>query len=196
MSATPTQTVRRNWRLPLYAALIAVPIFIVIAALQTDLALILYLLVVAPLLLAASALLLTYAFRRGCRHRAPVLTTLAVLWAISAGFFLVHVKRPLAIRDSIRWSLWAHKYKSQVLAQPLTANGEFKHIEWDGWGWGGIDTTVFLVYDPTDSLSAAARIGQAGKFSGIPCEVPRVSRLESHWYTVLFYTDQYWGPCG
>jgi len=52
---------------------------------------------------------------------------------------------------------------------------------------------VFLVFDPTDSLSAAAKSHSPGKFKGIPCEVPLVRRLESHWYTVRFYTDEYWG---
>jgi hypothetical protein len=36
---------------------------------------------------------------------------------------------------------------------------------------------------------------QPGKFDGIPCEVRLVRRLESHWYDVLFYTDEYWGAC-
>jgi hypothetical protein len=48
------------------------------------------------------------------------------------------------------------------------------------------------VFDPTDSLTEAARSGQPGKYSGIPCEFFRVRRLESHWYTVQFYTDDDW----
>jgi hypothetical protein len=56
-----------------------------------------------------------------------------------------------------------------------------KHVEWESSGWGPIGPTiVYLVFDPADSLSAAAKSHQAGKFSGIPCEVPRVQRLESH----------------
>jgi len=73
------------------------------------------------------------------------------------------------------------------------AVGELKHIEWDGWGWGGQDTTVYLVYDPADSLAAAAKGQKPGKFNGIPCEVLRVRRLESYWYTVQFYTNEFWG---
>jgi hypothetical protein len=38
--------------------------------------------------------------------------------------------------------------KRKVLAQPASANGEFRHVEWDGWGWAGQDTTVYLVFDP------------------------------------------------
>jgi hypothetical protein len=91
--------------------------------------------------------------------------------------------------------LWSRDYKSKVLSQPLSSSGEFKHIEWDGWGWAGQDTTVYLVFDPTDSLSTAASTHQSRKFTGIPCEVPNVSRLESEWYTVTFYTNQEWGRC-
>jgi hypothetical protein len=93
--------------------------------------------------------------------------------------------------NSARWLLWSRSYKAKVLAQPDSANGEFKHIEWDGWGWAGIDTTVYLVFDPTDSLSRAN--GQRpGKYSGLPCEVPLVKRLEDKWYTVRFYTNHDW----
>jgi len=69
-----------------------------------------------------------------------------------------------------RWSRGSHDYKSEVLKAP-TAVGELKHIEWDGWGWAGQDTTVYLVFDPTDSLSAVANKWNPGKLRGIPCEV-------------------------
>jgi len=98
------------------------------------------------------------------------------------------------VRTIARWSLWSREYKSSVMAQSTTENGELKHIEWDGWGWGGQDTTVYLVFDPTDSLSAA-RSNQPGKFRGIPCEVPSVRRMERHWYTVQFYTNESWENC-
>lgn len=85
------------------------------------------------------------------------------------------------LRPILRWTLWSHGCKSKLLAQPPPANGELKHVEWESSGWGPIGPTiVYLVFDPADSLSAAAKSHQAGKFSGIPCEVPRVQRLESH----------------
>jgi hypothetical protein len=72
--------------------------------------------------------------------------------------------------------------------------GELKHVEWDGWGFPGAgNTDVYLVFDPSDSLAAAAKKHQPGKFDGIPGRVPRVSCLESRWYAVLFYTDERWG---
>ena len=60
---------------------------------------------------------------------------------------------------------------------------------------GRNDTTIYLVFDPTDALVDAASSGLAGKYTGIPCDVYRVRRLESHWYTVQFYTDSDWNNC-
>jgi len=93
--------------------------------------------------------------------------------------------------SAIRWRLSSRIYKAKVLAQPT--NGEFRHVEWGGWGWAGQDTTVYLVFDPTDSLSAAAKNHQPGKFNGLPCEVVVVDRMESNWYAVRFYTNEFWG---
>ena|SRR5208283_2432312 len=45
----------------------------------------------------------------------------------------------------------------------------------------------------TDSLSAEAANHAPGKFNGIPCEVAQVRQLESHWYAVQFYTNEFWG---
>ena len=97
-----------------------------------------------------------------------------------------------AIRSATRWWAWAPRYKAEVLAQP-SVTGELRHIEWDGWGWAGQDTTVYLVFDPADSLSTAAQEHRPGKFTGIPCEVLVVDRLEKNWYAVRFYTDEWWG---
>ena len=60
-----------------------------------------------------------------------------------------------SIRTAAKWSMWSQRYKSEVLAQSETAS-ELKHIEWDGWGWAGQDTNVYLVFDSTDSLLVAA----------------------------------------
>lgn len=111
------------------------------------------------------------------------------------GFLLVIASVVLwnfyAIRTPLRWFAGSHEYKARVLAEAST--GELKHIEWDDWGWAGEDTTVYLVLDPTNSLSAAARDRQPGRFRGLPCKVFRVTQLEKNWYTVQFYTNEYWG---
>ena len=120
------------------------------------------------------------------------------LWAVLGAFIVVvagFIWNFSAVHSAARWLIWSRGFKSEVLSQPTSANGELKHIEWDGWGWAGQNTTVFLVFDPMDSLSVAARNHQPGKFSGIPCEVFLVRRLESHWYTAQFYTNSYWHQC-
>ena len=120
-----------------------------------------------------------------------------LLLALSLIVFLicVFVWNYFPAKTEARWLLSSRRYKSDVLSQPTPPIGELKHIEWDGWGWAGQNTTVYLVFDPRDSLSLAAANHESGKFSGIPCEVPTVSRLESQWYEVTFYTNQEWGRC-
>lgn len=148
----------------------------------------LYIIFIVPL---ASLALLVQGFRKKGRPRLSILSMLVVFWAISA----VLVANLEAVRTTARWLALSHGYKSRVLAQPAPENGELRHVEWDGWGWAGQDTTVFLVFDPTDSLSPAAGLQRPGKLNGIPCEVYRVRRLGRHWYTAQFYTGEDWGRC-
>jgi len=180
MSAITSDGNRVGWRLPLYTVLGALILFSIG---PYDLSVVLYLFIVA----IVSMFLLTDAI--GKRRRQSLLA-LVIFWAVSA----VLVRNYSAVRDECRWLVWSHEYKTKVLAERDSAAGELKHIEWDGWGFPGAgDTTVYLVFDPTDALSAAARSHRPGKFGGLPCEVPLVHRLESHWYAVRFYTDEWWG---
>ena len=115
---------------------------------------------------------------------------LCLLFVLSA--ILLHPMFPYpAPINYARWLIWSGRYKAQVLAASNPANGELRHIEWDGWGWAGMDTTVYLVFDPTNALSKANSHGP-GKFPGIPCEIYSAKRLEDKWYTVQFYTDREW----
>jgi branched-subunit amino acid ABC-type transport system permease component len=193
--ASPTDEVRFNWRTQIYFVLGALVAFAVIDLLEADASLFVSLLIWA-ILSACIILLLTYAAlsKNRRRSRRPLLT-LAILWTISALFFEFERSHPIAIRSAARWLAWSRDYKAQVLAEPQPPSGELKHIEWDGWGMFAQDTSVYLVYDPTDSLSAAAMNHKPGKFDHIPCKVPLVRRLESHWYTVMFYTSETWGGC-
>jgi hypothetical protein len=100
-----------------------------------------------------------------------------------------------ALRDYGRWALRSDIYKSQLLSLPAPNEGELRHMEWDGWGFAGMDTTVYLAFDPDDMLASQIKDHSAGKFIGIPCEVPRVRRLENHWYAVLYFTDSSWDRC-
>ena len=113
---------------------------------------------------------------------------ISIALSVSAPLFGI----PAAV-NATRWLILSRRYKSKVFAQTALASAELRHIEWDGWGWAGQDTTVYLVFDPSDTLSVAAKSEQPGKFGGIPCEVYHVHRLESHWYTVQFYTNEFWG---
>ena len=124
-------------------------------------------------------------------HRSKRLLVLSVIVLVA----FVLVWNFSETKTEARWLVSSRRYKSEVHAQPAPTSGEFKHIEWDGWGWAGQDTTVYLVFDPADSLSVAASTHLSGKFAGIPCEVPKISRLENQWYVVTFYTNQDWGHC-
>jgi hypothetical protein len=175
---------RVGWRLPTFTVLGA---FILFSVGPADLSVVLYVFSV----LIVSLFLLDNATRR--RRCQPILV-LVVFWVVSAGI----VKNYSAVRDECRWLAWSHVYKREILAQSESAAGELKHVEWDGWGFPGAgNTIVYLVFDPTDSLGLAAKIHQSGMFSGIPCGVVMVHRLQTHWYSVRFYTQQVWAQdCG
>jgi hypothetical protein len=183
---------RFHWSLPLYAAAGALIIFLPISLYSSQWGTFLYLIGAVPIIsLVLLVIGIVLAIRREPRRALAIVAALFVLWGVSWAL----LRNELPMRSGVRW-LWNSKaYKAQVLAQPVPANGELRHIEWDGWGFAGAgDTTVYLVFDPNDSLAAGSRI--SGKFNRIPCEVPEVRRLERNWYTVLFYTDTSWGHCG
>lgn len=69
------------------------------------------------------------------RKNLPIAVTVATFWTVSALLFVFKIQ----VRSYTRWFLWSGRYKNKVLAQPASVNGELKHIEWDGWGWGGQD---------------------------------------------------------
>jgi hypothetical protein len=192
-----TQAGRLAWRLPLYAAIAGFIIFTPLVFLQADTYDFLTLFVVAPILSVITIIVIVwlvyYAVCYGQRQIQPILCSLAILWVIPSSLLLYNLAYPVQLRETARWFASSQNYKRQVLAQPDPANGQLKHIEWDGWGWAAQDTNVYLVFDPTDSLSAAAKSRQPGKFNGIPCAVPHIRRLESQWYAVRFYTDDFWG---
>jgi hypothetical protein len=177
-----------NWRLPLYAAAGTLFVFLPFALSSADFGQFFYVFVAAPII---SLVLIVLAVLKKGRHRLSSLSMLFVYWVVSAAL----VGNYSAVRDAARWFLWSKGYKAQVLGQPASESGGLKHTEWDGWGFAGEDTVVYLVFDPNDSLAAVPKDHPTRKFSGLPCEVPRIRRLESHWYAVMFYTDTSWGHC-
>lgn len=144
------------------------------------------------LIVFVAIILLAVAFTKFRRHRLEVLAMACIFVALS--FFIFRASG--SIRTTTRWLVHSKSYKAKVLSQPAPSDGSLKHIEWDGWGFPGAgDTTVYLVNDPGDLIERSLSRGLSGRFSGIPCEVVRVHRLENHWYTVLFYTDTDWSHC-
>jgi energy-coupling factor transporter transmembrane protein EcfT len=139
--------------------------------------------------IALVAALLLFAFGVAKKGRQRFASLLVVMVYVFAATLLM--SNYSLVRDHVRWLFLSGDYKARVLAQP--PGEELKHTEWDGWGFAGADTTVFLVSDPTDSLAVAAGSLPPVKARGLPCEVVRVRRLARQWYAVLFYTDTYWG---
>lgn len=178
-----------GWRVLRYAVL--APVLLLLPLLMSPNTDVLYLFVIMPGVFLIGICLLIYA---AIRQKLPVALMVATFWAVSALLFVYNIQ----IRTFTRWFLWSGRYKNKVLAQPASVNGSLKHIEWDGWGWAGQDFSVFLVFDPADSLSGPARSRQSGKLNGIPCKVSDVRRMDSHWYIVFFdgYVDQSsWESC-
>ena len=177
---------RFDWRLPFYAAGSALILFVPIMMYGIEIA---YIFVAVPII---SFILLAVAIRKKGFRGLAVFSMLVVYWAVSFGL----LKNSQELHTRTRWLLWSKDYKAQLLTQPDSANGALRHIEWDGWGFPGAgDTIEYLVFDPNDSLLTAAGNDSPGKFSGIPCEVARVRRLESHFYAILFYTETNWDQC-
>jgi hypothetical protein len=126
------------------------------------------------------------------RSKVLAVASALVVALIAAAF--VWVYEPT--RTEIRWLLFSGEYKARVMAAPAPPSGELKHAEWDISGMVGMETAMYLVYDPADSLADAALSRQPGKFTGIPCKVRKVKRMGRGWYLVTAYTAQYWGVCG
>ena len=118
-------------------------------------------------------------------------------WSLPFIFCLtswVCINNRYVIRDYGRWVLLGRGYRATVLRQKKIA-GELQHAEWDGWGFAGSDTEAYLVHDPTNSLAAVANRKDPIRSKALPCDVWRVSKLQSTWYAVTFYTNQVWDGC-
>jgi hypothetical protein len=139
--------------------------------------------------------LILAAIPKRTRRRSISLFLAVVVFLFTSGAML---KTQNVLRPSLRWLLWSRHLKAEVLAQS-SANEELRHVEWDGWGGAPVgDWTVYVVYDPTDSLSDAVKSGRQGtyqRYKGIPCEVESVRRLESQWYSVVLGMNEWWDRC-
>ncbi len=179
-----------NWRPSLYAAILALAVYLpMMLSKEFDLATMVYLFVLLPVLTILLALFLGIVWF--IKKRAPgrsLLLMIVIYWAVTAALYV----NSESLRAQLKWFWGAKEFKSQVLAHPGKAPGELRHAEWDSWGMFGMDTKVYLVFDPTDSLSLAAARHSTGKIQGIPCIVASIRRLESHWYSVQPYAGSVW----
>ena len=199
MSEETTDSIRPKWWLPRRVAIIEIAILIPIAITHPDTFILLGGFLILPVLIAASIVLIVLFLRSTFGSRRfgplPLLTTLSILWLIPTCLALYERAHPFALYETARSLGYSKEYKDKVLAQPAS-NDELRHIEWDGSGFAGIaNQAVYLVFDPSDSLSTRGEGRKRNEFNGIPCEVRSVQRLESHWYSIVFYTDQDWSHC-
>lgn len=146
-----------------------------------------YLFLVVPCLATSAAVLLPLlAFRRTRRFSAGLLLAAAVFLCVSA----VGLRFQRTLRPELRWALFSHKFKKEVLSQPVERSDELRHVEWDAWGWGPVgDFTAYVVFDPDDSLQSKAHLTN---IRGIPGDVLDVDRLGPRWYSVTLLGDDPW----
>jgi hypothetical protein len=177
------------WWFPALTALCGAAALFPLTVSSSDLCAILYVFATIPLV---SLVLLLIAYRRRGKQRLSALSAFALFLVFTAVLFA----RLDEMRSDARWFVYGRTFKANLLTQPNAAGGLFKHIEWEGWGFAGAgDTVVYLVFDPTDSLASASKTRASGRFSGLPCDVYRVRRLDTKWYAVYFYTDTDWEHC-
>ena len=127
-------------------------------------------------------------------RRRSFLLALLVFIAVSLTASRVPFEERFEIRNSVRWFLWSKSFKAEVLAQPNDPDKGWRHLEWDGWGFAGAgDTSVYLVYNPSNVLDEPARTQFAGAvLTPTPRAVVHVQRLEKDWYSVVFPTNETW----
>lgn len=172
----------------LIAALSAFAIFVPLTVYASPLKEFIYVFLLVPL---GVAVLLAGAIILRSRHAPALLGAILVFCAMT----WVLNKNSMTIRNAGRWRMDGKHYQKAVLAQPQIP-GELKHVVWDKWGFPRAgNTTVYLVYDPGNSLAQAAANHASGKFAGLPCPVSLIRQLASQWYAVEFYTKQTWESC-
>src|ERR1700679_267974 len=166
--AAPTD--RFNWKLSAWAALGAIILFVTLVTEMFDFGLVVYFLFAAIAILTSLIIAIVLAVARLYRRCLSVAAMILVMLATS----LILLRNDFLIHTWGRWITQGSQSRAAVLAQPTPSAGDLKHVEWDGWGWGGNDTTVYLVFDPSDSLASAAKNHSPGRISPALCGVSRI----------------------
>ncbi len=181
-----------NLVLVVLGAVIALIASLLTILFSSDLGTLLYLVAVALFGTGFVGLLLAIEFlRKGRQMSVRAVMVFAAFLAVTA----VVVLNQSHVRPRLHWLMWSQRYKSEVLASTARPDGEFKHVEWDGDGWGSGftgDWMGYIVFDPSDSLSEATKKNVPAQYGGIPCTVIRIRRLEKHWYSVVLDMNQFW----
>ena len=172
-----------------FSAAVALIASLVAIVFTSDIGTLLYLIGIA--ILSTLLLGIAIALRRGRQQRLTSVAAFGVFLFVTVGVLISQRQ----IRPHLLWLVWSNRYKSEVLANSAAANGEFKHVEWDGDGWGSGatgDWMGYVVFNPSDSLSAATMTNFPTQYEGMPCKVVLVRRLENQWYSVVLDMNQFW----
>jgi len=180
------------WLLPCPAFAAIAPFLALIQGESFDVDVILYTFLGVPFLslVVALALLAAALITNRTPHKV-YFGMFPVYWAFTTLLFMNQTE----MRLQTRWLLYGHKLKASIQRQAAPTNGELRHAEFDGWGWAGMDSTEYLVFDPNDKLASAASQNRSGSYLGIPCKVPLVRRMERNWYIVPYYANADWNRC-
>ena len=180
---------RLDWHLPAAAAVGSSFLFLISLALSADGAIFFYWPAVFFLSLA-----LLVGVVSSQKRRLSFLLALLVFAATSFAMSKVPFEERYQTRNAIRWFLWSKSFKAEVLSQPDHSDKGWKHLECDGWGFAGAgDTSVYLVYNPSNLLEEASKTQFGGAvLTPTPRGVVHVQRLEKDWYSVVFPTDADW----
>jgi hypothetical protein len=169
----PEPVARFNWRARLSTALAGLVLFVGIEICPADIALLLYIFIVAILLLSSSVLLVCAAIGKNRRRYLQQLSTLMIFLVVAVGVIFFGRMYPFAIRSAARWLVWSQDYKAHVLSQPSPLNNELKLIEWDGSGFAGVaNNTAYLAFDwPRHAFNSGQELS-TGQFQRYPVRGP------------------------
>jgi hypothetical protein len=184
---------RFDWRVLLITAAVACVAVLYVIVYGGDFGILMYVVGVAGI--GTFALLVALAVLKSGKQRVTAIAVFLCFVVVTAVLLFNEAR----IRTPLCWMLWSQRYKREVLALPDPKNGEFRHVEWDGDGWGGApvgDWMGYLIFDPNDSLRPFNNAGVHQRADGIPCKVVAVRRLEKQWYSVVFDMNEFWGRCG
>ena len=103
--------------------------------------------------------------------------------------------RSEGLREATRWRLTSKGLKARVLAS-TPSSSSLHYTQFEATGFAGVANNIsYIVYDPSDELSAFTGEDRGIVPPGIPCKVWRLQRLQRGWYVAQFYTDETWTSC-